>query len=172
MKYLRYYLYCSILCAGVLSCTSNSSTKGLYFPITVFAGVADLTVATGGEMAPDSNDKTETFVRSARMGNNFLGIDATKQDEQRESPSEYDYLSTIRLQPRKHNAETDNQQKNDEAITSSIRLQKGESFTMPIPSHKKVTIVAENKDSNELKFMCTGKLFVLQQGEIVMLHFR
>ena len=72
MKYLRYYLYCSILCAGVLSCTSNSSTKGLYFPITVFAGVADLTVATGGEMAPDSNDKTGTFVRRARMGNHFL----------------------------------------------------------------------------------------------------
>ena len=38
--------------------------------------------------------------------------------------------------------------------------------------HKKITVVVENKESNELKFMCTGKQFVLQQEEIVMLHFR
>ena len=55
---------------------------------------------------------------------------------------------------------------------SSIRLQKGESFSMPIPVHKEVTVVVENKERKELRFMCTGKQFILQQGEMVMLHFR
>ena len=172
MKYLRYYVYLCILCAGALSCTSTPSTKGLYFPITVLAGVADLTVSTGGEMVSDSNDKTETFVRNARMGNNFLGIDTIKQDEQRKSPSEYDYLSNIRLQPRKNSTETTQQQRNNKGEVSSVQLQKGESFSMSIPMNKEVTIIAENKDSSELKFICTGKQFVVQQGETVMLHFR
>ena len=57
-------------------------------------------------------------------------------------------------------------------MTKQKSLQKGESFSTPIPVHKKVTVVVENKDSNELRFMCTGKQFVLQQEEIVMMHFR
>lgn len=123
-------------------------------------------------MPAHSNDKTETFVRNARMWNKFLGIDNTKQDEQRKSPSEYDYLSNIRLQPRQDSTETAKQQRNNKEGVSSVQLQKGESFTMPIPMHKEVTVVVENKSSIELKFICTGKQFVLQQGETVMLHFR
>lgn len=171
MKYLRYYLYCCILCAGVLSCASTPATGSLYFPITVLSGVADLTVSTVGEMQTDTHDKTETFAENARMLNKGLEPDTTDRHTQRESPSEYDYLSKIQL-PQKYNTEAEKQQKNDAAIVSSIRLQKGESFTTPIPVHKKLTVVVENKDSNELRFMCTGKQFVLQQGEIVMLHFR
>ena len=171
MKHLRYYLYFCILCISVMSCASTPATGALYFPITVLAGVADLTVSTAGEIQADASDKTEAFARNARMLNKDLTFDETEKHTQRESPSEYDYLSKIQL-PQKYNTEAEKQQKNDAAIVSSIRLQKGESFTMPIPSHKKVTIVAENKAGNELKFMCTGKLFVLQQGEIVMLHFR
>ena len=57
-------------------------------------------------------------------------------------------------------------------MTKQKSLQKGESFTKPILVQKKITVVVENKDSNELRFMCTGKQFVLQQGEMVMLHFR
>lgn len=63
MKYLRYYLYCCILCAGVLSCASTPATGSLYFPITVLAGVADLTVSIDGEMQPDAYDKAETFAK-------------------------------------------------------------------------------------------------------------
>ena len=173
MKHLRYYVYCCILCISVMSCTSTPTIGALYFPITVLAGVADLTVSTDGEMQPDAYEKADTFVRNARMGNNFLGINNTRKDEQRESPSEYDYLSTIRLQPpRKNNTETTKYQRNNKRLDSPIRLQKGESFTMPIPRQKKVTVVVENKNSKGLTFMCTGKQFVLQQGEMVMLHFR
>ena len=172
MKHLRYYLYFCILCISVMSCTSTPATGALYFPITVLAGVADLTVSTAGEIQTDASDKTEAFARNARMLNKDLTFDETEKHTQRESPSEYDYLSNIQLQPRKNSAETVNQQKNDMKPVSSIRLQKGESFTMPIPVHKKLTVVVENKDSNELRFMCTGKQFVLQQGEMVMLHFR
>ena len=57
-------------------------------------------------------------------------------------------------------------------MTKQKSLQKGQSFTTPIPVHKEVTAVVENKDSNELRFMCTGKQFVLQQEEMVMMHFR
>ena len=172
MKHLRYYLYFCILCTGVMSCTSTPATGALYFPITVLAGVADLTVSTAGEIQADASDKTEAFARNARMLNKDLTFDETEKHTQRESPSEYDYLSNIQLQPRRDSAETVNQQKNDMEPVSSIRLQKGESFSTPIPVHKKLTVVVENKDSNELRFMCTGKQFVLQQGEMVMLHFR
>ena len=172
MKHLRYYLYFCILCTGVMSCTSTPATGTLYFPITVLAGVADLTVSTAGEIQADASDKTEAFARNARMLNKDLTFDETEKHTQRESPSEYDYLSNIQLQPRKNSAETVNQQKNDMKPVSSIRLQKSESFSMPIPVHKKLTVVVENKDSNELRFTCTGKQFVLQQGEMVMLHFR
>lgn len=172
MKHLRYYLYFCILCTGVMSCTSTPANGALYFPITVLAGVADLTVATDEEIQADASDKTEAFARNARMLNKDLTFDETEKHTQRESPSEYDYLSNIQLQPRRDSAETVNQQKNDMEPVSSIRLQKGESFSTPIPVHKKLTVVVENKDSNELRFMCTGKQFVLQQGEMVMLHFR
>ncbi|QHX43860.1 hypothetical protein C5N99_00495 [Treponema medium] len=172
MKHLRYYLYFCILCISVMSCTSTPATGALYFPITVLAGVADLTVSTAGEIQADASDKTEAFARNARMLNKDLTFDETEKHTQRESPSEYDYLSNIQLQPRRDSAETVNQQKNDMEPVSSIRLQKGESFSTPIPVHKKLTVVVENKDSNELRFMCTGKQFVLQQGEMVMLHFR
>ena len=172
MKYLRCYLYFCILCISVMSCTSTPATGALYFPITVLAGVADLTVSTAGEIQADASDKTEAFARNARMLNKDLTFDETEKHTQRESPSEYDYLSNIQLQPRRDSAETVNQQKNDMEPVSSIRLQKGESFSTPIPVHKKLTVVVENKDSNELRFMCTGKQFVLQQGEMVMLHFR
>ena len=172
MKHLRYYLYFCILCISVMSCTSTPATGALYFPITVLAGVADLTVSTAGEIQTDASDKTEAFARNARMLNKDLTFDETEKHTQRESPSEYDYLSNIQLQPRRDSAETVNQQKNDMEPVSSIRLQKGESFSTPIPVHKKLTVVVENKDSNELRFMCTGKQFVLQQGEMVMLHFR
>ena len=172
MKHLRYYVYFCILCISVMSCASTPATGALYFPITVLAGVADLTVLIDGEMQPDAYDKAETFARNARMLNKDLTFDETEKHTQRESPSEYDYLSNIQLQLRKDSAQTVNQQKNDMEPVSSIRLQKGESFTMPIPVQKKVTVVVENKDSNELRFMCTGKQFVLQQGEMVMLHFR
>ena len=172
MKHLRYYLYFCILCTGVMSCTSTPATGALYFPITVLASVADLTVSTAGEIQADASDKTEAFARNARMLNKDLTFDETEKHTQRESPSEYDYLSNIQLQPRQDSAETVNQQKNDMEPVSSIRLQKGESFSTPIPVHKKLTVVVENKDSNELTFMCTGKQFVLQQGEMVMLHFR
>jgi putative lipoprotein len=155
-----------------MSCTSTPATGALYFPITVLAGVADLTVSTAGEIQADASDKTEAFARNARMLNKDLTFDETEKHTQRESPSEYDYLSNIQLQPRRDSAETVNQQKNDMEPVSSIRLQKGESFSTPIPVHKKLTVVVENKDSNELRFMCTGKQFVLQQGEMVMLHFR
>ena len=172
MKHLRYYLYFYILCISVMSCTSTPATGALYFPITVLAGVADLTVSTAGEIQADASDKTEAFARNARILNKDLTFDETEKHTQRESPSEYDYLSNIQLQPRRDSAETVNQQKNDMEPVSSIRLQKGESFSTPIPVHKKLTVVVENKDSNELRFMCTGKQFVLQQGEMVMLHFR
>lgn len=172
MKHLRYYLYFYILCISVMSCTSTPATGALYFPITVLAGVADLTVSTAGEIQADASDKTEAFARNARMLNKDLTFDETEKHTQRESPSEYDYLSNIQLQPRRDSAETVNQQRKDEKPVSSIRLQKGESFSTPIPVHKKLTVVVENKDSNELTFMCTGKQFVLQQGEMVMLHFR
>ena len=172
MKHLRYYLYFCILCISVMSCASTPATGALYFPITVLAGVADLTVSTAGEIQVDASDKTEAFARNARMLNKDLTFDETEKHTQRESPSEYDYLSNIQLQPRKNSAETVNQQRKDEEPVSSIRLQKGESFSTPIPVHKKLTVVVENKDSNELRFMCTGKQFVLQQGEMVMLHFR
>ena len=172
MTYLRYYLYFCILCISVMSCASTPATGALYFPITVLAGVADLTVSTAGEIQVDASDKTEAFARNARMLNKDLTFDETEKHTQRESPSEYDYLSNIQLQPRRDSAETVNQQKNDMESVSSIRLQKGESFSTPIPVHKELTVVVENKDSNELRFMCTGKQFVLQQGEMVMLHFR
>ena len=123
-------------------------------------------------MQVDASDKTEAFAKNARMLNKDLTFDETEKHTQRESPSEYDYLSNIQLQPRRDSAKTVNQQKNDMEPVSSIRLQKGESFSTPIPVHKEVTVVVENKDSNELRFMCTGKQFVLQQGEMVMLHFR
>lgn len=171
MKYLRYCLYFCIACAGVLSCKSNPNTKGLYFPITVLAGVADLTVSIDGEMQPDAYDKTETFAKNARKLNKRLNFETTEPHSQRESPSEYDHLSNIQLQPRKNGTKPANQQKNDIEPVSSIRLQKGESFTTPIPVQKKITVVVENKDGNELRFMCTGKQFVLQKGEMVMLHF-
>lgn len=172
MKYLRCYVYFCILCISVMSCTSTPTTGALYFPITVLAGVADLTVATDGEIQADVYDKAEAFAKNARILNKDLTFDETEPYPQRESPSEYDHLSNIQLQPRKDSAETVNQQKNDMEPVSSIRLQKGESFTMPIPVQKKVTVVVENKERQELRFMCTGKQFVLQQGEMVMLHFR
>ena len=172
MKYLRCYVYFCILCISVMSCTSTPTTGALYFPITVLAGVADLTVSIDGEIQPDVYDKAETFAKNARILNRDLNLDNTESHTQRESPSEYDHLSNIQLQPRRDSAQTVNQKKNDMEPVSSIRLQKGESFTMPIPVQKKVTVVVENKDSNELRFMCTGKQFVLQQGEMVMLHFR
>ena len=172
MKYLRYSLCFCILCISVMSCTSPPTTGALYFPITVLAGVADLTVATDGEIQADASDLTESFAENARMLNKCWNLDETEKHTQRESPSEYDHLSNIQLQLRKDSAQTVNQKKNDMEPVSSIRLQKGESFTMPIPVQKKVTVVVENKDSNELRFMCTGKQFVLQQGEMVMLHFR
>ncbi|MGI5100782.1 hypothetical protein [Treponema vincentii] len=172
MKHLRYYLYFCILCISVMSCASTPATGALYFPITVLAGVADLTVSTAGEIQADASDKTEAFARNARMLNKDLTFDETEKHTQRESPSEYDYLSNIQLQPRRDSAETVNQQKNDIEPVSSIRLQKGESFSTPIPVHKKLTVVVENKERQELRFMCTGKQFVLQQGEMVMLHFR
>lgn len=172
MKYLRCYVYFCILCISVMSCTSTPTIGALYFPITVLAGVADLTVSTAGDTQTNTHDKAETFARNARALNKDLIFDETEKHAQRESPSEYDYLSNIQLQPRRDSAETVNQQKNDMEPVSSIRLQKGELFSMPIPVHKKLTVVVENKDSNELRFMCTGKQFVLQQGEMVMLHFR
>lgn len=172
MKHLRYYVYCCILCISVMSCASTPTTGALYFPITVLAGVADLTVSIDGEIQADDIDKTEVFAENARVLNKGLVLDKTEPHPQRESPSEYDHLSNIHLQPRKNSAETVKPQKNDEELVSSIRLQKGESFSTPIPVHKKVTVVVENKDSNELRLMCTGKQFVLQQGELVMLHFR
>ena len=172
MKYLRCYLYFCILCISVMSCTSTPTTGALYFPITVLAGVADLTVATDGEEYTDVHNSAEDFAKNARQLNKKLEREQKKPHTQRESPSEYDYLSNIQLQPRKNSAETVNQQKNDMKPVSSIRLQKGESFSMPIPVHKEVTVVVENKERNELRFMCTGKQFILQQGEMVMLHFR
>ena len=172
MKYLRCYVYFCILCISVMSCTSTPTTGALYFPITVLAGVADLTVATDGDIQTDTHNKTEAFARNARILNRDLNLDETEPYTQRESPSEYDYLSNIQLQPRRGQCTNGESEKNDMEPVSSIRLQKGESFTMPIPVQKKVTVVVENKDSNELRFMCTGKQFVLQQGEMVMLHFR
>ena len=50
MKYLRCYLYFCILCISVMSCTSTPTTGALYFPITVLAGVADLTVSMAGDI--------------------------------------------------------------------------------------------------------------------------
>ena len=172
MKHLRYYLYFCILCTGVMSCTSTPANGALYFPITVLAGVADLTVATDEEEYTDVHNSAEDFAKNARQLNKKLEREQKKPHTQRESPSEYDYLSNIQLQPRKNSAETVNQQKNDMKPVSSMRLQKGESFSMPIPVHKEVTVVVENKERNELRFMCTGKQFILQQGEMVMLHFR
>ena len=172
MKYLRCYLYFCILCISVMSCTSTPTTGTLYFPITVLAGVADLTVATDGEEYTDVHNSAEDFAKNARQLNKKLEREQKKPHTQRESPSEYDYLSNIQLQPRKNSAETVNQQKNDMKPVSSMRLQKGESFSTRIPVHKEVTVVVENKERNELRFMCTGKQFILQQGEMVMLHFR
>ena len=172
MKHLRYYLYFCILCTGVMSCTSTPANGALYFPITVLAGVADLTVATDEEEYTDVHNSAEDFAKNARQLNKKLEREQKKPHTQRESPSEYDYLSNIQLQPRKNSAETVNQQKNDMKPVSSMRLQKGESFSRPIPVHKEVTVVVENKERNELRFMCTGKQFILQQGEMVMLHFR
>ena len=172
MKYLRCYLYFCILCISVMSCTSTPTTGALYFPITVLAGVADLTVATDGEEYTDVHNSAEDFAKNARQLNKKLEREQKKPHTQRESPSEYDYLSNIQLQPRKNSAEAVNQQKNDMKPVSSMRLQKGESFSTRIPVHKEVTVVVENKERNELRFMCTGKQFILQQGEMVMLHFR
>ena len=172
MKYLRCYLYFCILCISVMSCTSTPTTGARYFPITVLAGVADLTVATDGEEYTDVHNSAEDFAKNARQLNKKLEREQKKPHTQRESPSEYDYLSNIQLQPRKNSAETVNQQKNDMKPVSSIRLQKGESFSTRIPVHKEVTVGVENKERNELRFMCTGKQFILQQGEMVMLHFR
>jgi putative lipoprotein len=155
-----------------MSCTSTPTAGALYFPITVLAGVADLTVATDGEEYTDVHNSAEDFAKNARQLNKKLEREQKKPHTQRESPSEYDYLSNIQLQPRKNSAETVNQQKNDMKPVSSMRLQKGESFSTRIPVHKEVTVVVENKERNELRFMCTGKQFILQQGEMVMLHFR
>lgn len=142
------------------------------FPITVLTGVADLTVATDGEKYTDAHTSAEDFAENARQLNNKLERDHKKLHTQRESPSEYDHLSKIRLPLRKDSTEATKHQRYNEMLDSPIKLQKGESFSTPIPMHKKVTVVVENKESNELKFMCTGKQFVLQQEEIVMLHFR
>ena len=172
MKYLRCYLYFCILCISVMSCTSTPTAGTLYFPITVLAGVADLTVATDEEIQVDASDKTEAFARNARMLNKDLTFDETEKHTQRESPSEYDYLSKIHLPPPKYRTEILNRKSNDTEDSSSMRLQKGESFSTRIPVHKEVTVVVENKERNELRFMCTGKQFILQQGEMVMLHFR
>ena len=48
---------------------------------------------------------------------------------------------------------------------------KSRSFSTTIGKYQEMEVF-ENKDSDELRFMCTGKQFVLQQGEMVMLHFR
>ena len=74
MKHLRYYLYFCILCISVMSCASTPATGALYFPITVLAGVADLTVSTAGEIQVDASDKTEAFTRNARMLNKDLNL--------------------------------------------------------------------------------------------------
>lgn len=84
MKYLRCYLYFCILCISVMSCTSTPTTGALYFPITVLAGVADLTVATDEEIqADDTYDKAETFARNARTLNKDLTFDKTEKHTQR-----------------------------------------------------------------------------------------
>lgn len=172
MKYLRCYLYFCILCISVMSCTSTPTAGALYFPITVLAGVADLTVATDGEEYTDAHTSAEDFAENARHLNKHWTLDKTEQHPQRESPSEYDYLSKIHLPPPKYRTEILNRKSNDTEDSSSMRLQKGESFSTRIPVHKEVTVVVENKERNELRFMCTGKQFILQQGEMVMLHFR
>ena len=94
-----------------MSCTSTPTTGTLYFPITVLAGVADLTVATDGEEYTDAHTSAEDFAENARHLNTHWPLDNTEQHPQRESPSEYDYLSNIQLQPRKNSAEAVNQQK-------------------------------------------------------------
>ena len=172
MKYLRCYLYFCILCISVMSCTSTPTAGALYFPITVLAGVADLTVATDGEEYTDVHNSAEDFAKNARQLNKKLEREQKKPHTQRESPSEYDYLSKIHLPPPKYRTEILNRKSNDTEDSSSMRLQKGESFSTRIPVHKEVTVVVENKERNELRFMCTGKQFILQQGEMVMLHFR
>ena len=94
-----------------MSCTSTPTTGALYFPITVLAGVADLTVATDGEEYTDVHNSAEDFAKNARQLNKKLEREQKKSHTQRESPSEYDYLSNIQLQPRKNSAEAVNQQK-------------------------------------------------------------
>lgn len=171
MKYLRYCAYLGILCAGMLSCTSTPRNK-LCFPITVLAGTANLTISTDRDSYANDYNKAEDFAKHARELNKCWILDPADQDRQKQSPSEYDYLSTIQLQPPQYNSKTDEHQSNNKGAISSIQLQKGESFTMPIPMHKEVTVVAENKGTSKLMFTCSGKPFIVHPGEIVILHFR
>lgn len=172
MKYLRSHVYLCLLCIGVVSCTSTPPTGPFYFPITVLAGVADLTVSIGGEMQTDTHYDPETFAENARALNKMLNREKIQFYPQKETPSEYDYSTKISLQTRRNSTEITDQPSNDGGKISSSKLQKGESFSMLVPMQKEVTVVAENKGSEELRFVCTGKQFVLQQGEIVILHFR
>lgn len=157
---------CLCACCFLISCagTAVRHSDYSYFPIGVLEGSADLIISITDKSQKASDDITETVKE--------LQKHVDTKDCQKQSPSEYVYLSRVTLKQRMQKMEIAALEHNVSPNAPHVTLKKGEMFTMPILSNKEIIVTVSNNHTEILKLICTGRIFTLQPNETVILHFQ
>ena len=174
----KYVLYVLLFDTLLCSCVSVKVQKNrLYFPISIIKGNAELSVF----MAPVKNagEKTAAFERSAQFWKKRDAAACNYGDANavlfRESPSEYDHLSTIRFSAPTENPKingSDNARSYEPYNVIKKHLTGGERFAASIPAGYCMWVTVTNPQAEELELACSGRVFRLLQHESKTLEFR
>ncbi|MGP1577186.1 MAG: hypothetical protein ACTTH7_06845 [Treponema sp.] len=149
-----------------ISCATTPEPK-FYFPLTVVAGTADITVSITAkdQKEPISSEESRDM---ALYAHSLFRMEGSKVPD----IPEKNYFSRISLHDRKPDVKTNTQPALASQQKFPAKLEKGDMLNFPIPPNAEVTVIVANNSKEPLQLVCTGKYYELTQGESRFFHFR
>ena len=172
----KWVLYGVFLIPFLGSCATYRQ-KTMHFPITVMQGSADMGVLllpSRSFVEDESLYKSQAIKRNKEREarNRREGVHS---DLLRQTPSENDYQSTIRMPPPASKPEmtyTDSGKSFIPYQLTKFALTAGEELSLQIPRGSYMQVTVTNSQAEPLEFQCSGHLFRLMQHESKTLEFR
>ncbi len=172
----KWVLYGVFLIPFLGSCATYRQ-KTMHFPITVMQGSADMGVLllpSRSFVEDESLYKSQAIKRNKEREarNRREGVHS---DLLRQSPSENDYQSTIRMPPPASGSEM-TYIGSGKAFApyqlTKYALTAGEKLSLQVPRNYRIQVTVTNMQEEPLEFQCSGHLFRLMQHESKTLEFR
>ncbi|MGP1594932.1 MAG: hypothetical protein ACTTH8_06775 [Treponema sp.] len=162
-QYQRTYIFLALFYC--VSCATTPEPK-FYLPLAVVSGTADITV---------SIEEKDTKEPVSSEESRDMALDAyqifTIQESNKPDIPEKNYLSRIPLRDRFPAQKAADRTPAAGKQQFPTKLEKGEMLNFPIPPNAKAIVVVVNSKAEPVQFVCTGKLYELNQGESRFFHF-